>query len=263
MKTNIQFIPFAMLLNREIQRFMKVLAQTILTPMMTSTLYLLIFGVSLGASIQMSSGISFLEFLIPGLIMMGCLNNSFQNSSSSIVSAKFGGDLEDYRVSPLSNSQIVWALSLGGLARGLIVGGITFLVGEVFFYSTTGAWLNVHSWPIFVFFLALGGLSFAKFGRSVAFWAKTFDQMSIVGNFLLLPLIYLGGVFFSLEKLSPFWQSVSKFNPLLYLINGVRYGVLGQADVSLSSCILVSGVALVFFHFLALRSLNRGSFVRW
>lgn len=263
MNANLTWIPFVTLLKREIARFMKVLAQTLLTPMINSTLYLLIFGVSLGGSIELASGVSYLAFLIPGIVMMGCLNNAFQNSSSSIVSAKFGGDLEDFKVSPLSFPQILWALGTGGLIRGLIVASITLAVGQIFFYFANGEFLGVvHPLPL-LFFLVVGGLAFAQLGISVAFWAKTFDQLSAVSAFILLPLLYLGGVFFSIEGLHPFWKTLSQFNPLLYMINGVRYGLLGVSDVPPPTAALVSVLSLVFFHFIAWRSLKNGSFVRW
>lgn len=259
----LRWTPFLVLLEREVRRFGKVLVQTIVTPLINSSLYLLIFGVSLGGSITLSSGVSYLAFLIPGLVMMGCLNNSFQNSSSSIVSAKFGGDLEDYRVSPLSNQQIIWAMAFGGLLRGLIVGSVTFVVGQIFFYYSEGSVLGVAHPFVLVSFLILGGLSFATLGISVAFWAKTFDQMSAVGAFVLLPLLYLGGVFFSIENLHPFWKLLAKFNPLLYLINGVRYGILGISDVPIETAAVVAVLSLLVFHVIALRSLSKGSFVRW
>lgn len=257
------WVPFFTLLQREIARFMKVLAQTIITPMINSTLYLLIFGVSLGSSIELASGVSYLAFLIPGIVMMGCLNNAFQNSSSSIVSAKFGGDLEDLRVSVLSNSQIVWALGIGGFIRGSIVAFVTLIVGQVFYYISEGQFLGVAHPFHLIFFLIVGGIGFAQLGISVAFWAKTFDQLSAVSAFILLPLLYLGGVFFSIEGLHPFWKNLAQFNPLLYLINGVRYGLLGVSDVDLWLSAIVAMVSLIVFHFIALRSLTKGSFVRW
>lgn len=260
---NLVWIPFFMLLQREVHRFLKVMAQTLVTPMVNSSLYLLIFGVSLGSSIQLSSGVSYLAFLIPGLVMMGCLNNAFQNSSSSVVGAKFAGDMEDFKVAPLSYQQIVWAMSLAGVLRGLIVGLITYIIGLIFFYVVGGHVLTIAHPFALIFFLIVGGLAFAKLGISVAFWAKTFDQLSAVGGFVLLPLIYLGGVFFSLENLHPFWKTLSQFNPLLYMINGVRYGILGVSDVDMGFAALISLVSLVVFHLLALRSLKKGSFVRW
>ena len=255
--------PFYALYSREMQRFLKVIFQTVFSPLISSTLYLLIFGVSLGKSIAMAGGQSYLAFLIPGLVMMSALNNAFQNSSSSIVSGKFSGDLEDWRVVPLSDQQIIWAVSLGGLTRGLLVGFVTFLVGAAFMWFQEGTAPGFPHPFFLVYFLAVGGLSFAALGISVAFWAKTFDQVSAVGAFVLLPLIYLGGVFFSLQNLHPFWQAVSKVNPVLYLINGVRYGMLGASDVDVVTAASVSAASLVIFHALAWRSLRTGNFARW
>ncbi|MCC7405927.1 MAG: ABC transporter permease [Bdellovibrionales bacterium] len=258
-----RWTPFWVLFRREIKRYLKVLVQTIFAPMISSTLYLLIFGVSLGSQVTVPGGISYLAFLIPGLVMMSCLNNCFQNSSSSIVSAKFAGDLEDLKVAPLSHTQMLWAFAFGGLTRGLTVGTITFLVGELFFYLTTDQWLGIAHPGWLLFFLTLGGLTFAKIGVSVAFWAESVDQLSAVSSFVLLPLLYLGGVFFSVENLHPLWKSVSHANPLLYLINGVRYGILGQADVAVGTAALVAVLALGLFHLLGLWSLRRGPYGRW
>jgi ABC-2 type transport system permease protein len=255
--------PFFTLINREIRRFMKVSVQTVFTPMVSSALYLLIFGVSLGSHIQLASGVKYLAFLIPGLVMMGCLNNAFQNSSSSIVSSKFSGDLEDLKVAPISYEQIIWAMALGGLFRGALVGTITLFVGETFFYFTGGEFLGVAHPLILLFFVVVGGLSFALLGLSSAFWAKNFDHLSAVNSFVLLPLIYLGGVFFSLDSLHPFWRKVAEFNPLLYLINGVRFGFLGVSDVPTSTAAVVSLVTLAVLYGIARYNLGRASFARW
>lgn len=254
---------FSTLYIREMKRFLKVVFQTVVTPLVNSTLYLLIFGVSLGGSIKLESGVSYLAFLIPGLVMMGVLNNAFQNSSSSIVSGKFSGDLEDLKVVPLTPQMIIWAMSIGGLTRGLLVGLVTFAVGLIFRFVIEGDSGGIAHPIVLLFFLAVGGLTFAKLGIAVAFWAKTFDQLSAIGSFVLLPLIYLGGVFFSVKGLHPFWQSVAHFNPVLYLINGVRYGFLGVSDVDISTAAIVSVAALVFFHVLGLRALKYGSYTRW
>jgi ABC-2 type transport system permease protein len=255
--------PFLTLYYREIQRFLKVIVQTIFAPVVSSSLYLLIFGVSLGDKITLSDGTSYLAFLIPGLVMMSVLNNAYQNTSSSIVSGKFGGDLEDWRIVPLSSHGILWALSLGGLTRGLVVGIITLLVGEVFFYVMQGELFFPTQPLLLVLFLVIGGLSFSMFGISVAFWAKTFDHVSGVGSFVILPLIYLGGVFFSLEGLHPFWQNLSKVNPLLYFINGVRYSTLGISDVGVWPSLVVSTVSMFVFYVVALRVLRRAQYTRW
>lgn len=263
MKTSLKWDPFLTVLDREISRFIKVLVQTVITPLVNSVLYLLIFGVSLGAHIKIQDGISYLSFLIPGLVMMGCLNNAFQNASSSIITAKFGGDLEDFRVAPLTRSQIVWAMSLGGLIRGLTVGLMTYLAGLLFVFIAEGQLLGIAHPFILILFLSIGGLTFAKLGISVAFWSKSFDQLSAVTGFILTPLIYLGGVFFTLESLHPWWQLLAKLNPLLYFINGVRYGLIGVSDVSWLMACCISLFTLVVFHLLALRSLRTGSFLRW
>ncbi|MGE0764045.1 MAG: ABC transporter permease [Bdellovibrionales bacterium] len=260
---DLRWAPFLTVLEREIRRFLKVIVQTLLTPMINAVLYLMIFGVSLGNHIDIGHGVSYLSFLIPGLIMMGCLNNAFQNSSSSIITAKFGGDLEDFRVSPLTHAQIVWAMSVGGVIRGLAVGFLTFVTGAVFLRVVEGQWPQIAHPFVLATFLILGGLAFAKMGIFIAFWARTFDQLSAVTGFLLLPLIYLGGVFFSLQGLHPWWQKVAVLNPLLYLINGVRYGFLGVSDVPVEASMGVAVATVLIFHVLALRSLKTGSFLRW
>lgn len=260
---SLKLVPFRTLLRREIHRFFKVATQTVLTPMINSSLYLLIFGISLGPSIKIEGGISYLAFLIPGLVMMACLNNSFQNSSSSIIGAKFGGDLEDLKSSPLTPQNLIWAYSLGALTRGLIVGGLTLVVGQIFYFVSQGQLLPVANVFILLLFLVIGSFTFSQLGISVAFWAKTFDQLSAVTGFVLLPLIYLGGVFYSVSSLHPFWQAVSRSNPLLYLINGVREGILGQSDVDLVTALVVSLAGFLVTHAMAYWSLTKGSYLRW
>lgn len=263
MKLSTRLVPVVTLYQREIARFVKVSIQTVFSPVISSGLYLLIFGVSLGESVQLKSGVSYLAFIIPGLVMMSVLNNSFQNASSSVVSGKFSGDLEDWKVAPVRESEILVALSLGGLTRGLIVGFVTFLTGEGFYYIINGEFLSISSPLYLLVFLCLGGISFAFFGISVAFWSKTLDQVSAVNSFILLPLIYLGGVFFSIDGLHPVWQIISKMNPLLYFINGVRYGILGISDVAVERALIISVIALCLFYALAYRSLKKGSYFRW
>ncbi len=260
---NLFWVPFYSLLFREVKRFMRVASQTLLTPIVSSTLYLMIFGVSLGSQIKVQGDVPYLLFLIPGLVMMGCLNNAFQNSSSSIISSKFAGDLEDLKASPLTPNQILMALGLAAVVRGLVVALITFVVGEVSYYFTYGEWFGVvHPFWLFLF-LVLGGLSFANIGIVAAFWAKSFDQISAIGGFLLVPLIYLGGVFFSVDLLPPFWKQVALMNPLLYVINGVRFGILGHSDVEVEISLIVASVGLLISLVAAAWLLRRGSYQRW
>ncbi len=257
------FNPFYSLLRKEVMRFLKVSIQTILTPLVSSLLYLLIFGVSLGSYIQMKNGLTYIEFLIPGLVMMGCLNNAFQNASSSIIIAKFGGDLEDLKVAPISYTQIILAVAIGGLVRGLVVGITTYFVGAAFCYFKANIVLGIQHPLWLLVFVSIGGLAFSLLGLAAAFWAKSFDQMAVVNSFILLPLMYLGGVFFSIERLGPFWQSVARSNPLVYFINGVRFGFLGVADVEPTTALLVALATLIGLYLLCLRTLKRASFLRW
>lgn len=255
--------PITTLVRREIHRYLKVLFQTIFTPLINSVLYLLIFGVSLGDSIQLNSGVTYLAFIIPGLVMMSCLNNAFQNTSSSIVSGKFSGDIEDWRVAPLTTYGIIGALCVGALTRGLLVALMTLAVGEIFYFTTYDKFLALQSPLLFTAFLVVGGLVFALIGIIVAIWAKSFDEMSAIGSLILTPLMFLGGVFFSIDNLSPFWQQVSLYNPLLYFINGVRSSILGVSDVSIETSLVVSLASFIVTFLIANYAVKKGSFKRW
>lgn len=254
---------FVTLFTREIKRFLKVIVQTVVTPFVSSFLYLLVFGVSLGAQVHVHGGVPYLAFLIPGLMMMGLMNNAFQNSSSSIVSSKFSGDLEDIRVAPITNQQIIWAMSLGGVVRGGLVAIVTYVVGALFYYFQQNEVLTIAHPLALIYFVVMGGLIFGMIGIAVAFWANSFDQLSAFSAFVLLPLTYLGGVFISIESLHPFWQTIAKLNPLLYLINGLRYGVLGVSDVEITHAVVLSLVGFVAFYAVSLLALRKGSFQRW
>jgi ABC-2 type transport system permease protein len=255
--------PFWALTFREIKRFLKVAVQTVYMPIVNSGLYLLIFGVSIGQYITLPNGMSYLAFLIPGLVMMGALNNALMNSSSSIITAKFSGELEDIRVVPLSTQNIVWAMAVGALVRGWLVGLITYCVGVAFYWLQSGEFLFVKHPFYLLYFLTVGNLAFGKLGIAVAIWARNFDHVATATALVITPLLYLGGVFYSLKSLSPFWQTVSHFNPLVYMINGVRFGILGISDVNIGLCAVVVAIALVASHVLALFSLRYGSYNRW
>ncbi|MES2769325.1 MAG: ABC transporter permease [Bdellovibrionota bacterium] len=262
-KRELNLTPFQALFKKEIMRFWKVVGQTVFTPLVNASLYLLIFGVSLGKSITLSSGISYLAFLIPGLVTMATLNNAFQNTSSSILGSKFHGDIIDLKVVPLTLNQIVSAFSLGAIVRGLTVGAITFMVSEVFYFATMGEFLSIaHPFQL-LFYLTVGGVTFGLLGVIVGFWARNFEQVNAIGGFVLLPLIYLGGVFYSLENLHPFWQKISQMNPLLYFVNGVRYSILNHSDVPAEKAMMISLISVVVLYFLARRSIQKGSFQKW
>ncbi len=257
------FVGFATLYKKECLRFLKVVGQTVLSPLISTSLYLLIFGVNLADSITAQNGVNYLQFIIPGLIAMGALNNSFQNSSSSVIISKFHGDLQDLKVVPLRSMQIIWAYALGATTRGFAVGGAITIVGQLFYFAKYGSLLAV-SWifPLFVFLL-LGCLTFAFLGLGVAVFAKNFDQISAIGTFVILPLIYLGGVFFSIERLHPFWKAVSYCNPLFYLINGIRYSFLGVSDILPWTAFFASLGFVAICYCLASIAVNRGSYTRF
>jgi ABC-2 type transport system permease protein len=260
---DLKWRPFFSLVKKEVRRFSIVLGQTVITPMINSSLYLLIFGVSLGQHIADYHGHPYISFLIPGLIMMAALNNSYQNVSSSIVGSKFHGDLQDLKVVPLSGFQIVWAMSIAAVVRGLTVALITLLVSEVFYRFSQGQWMSIDSPAVALAFLFIGAISFAQIGIIVGFSARNFEQLNAVGSFILLPLLYLGGVFFSVQSLHPVWQYASKMNPLFYFINGTRIGFLGVSDVDILPAFLFSLVCFFVLHATALVSIKRGTFTRW
>ena len=259
----IRWNPFLSFFTREIHRFLKVFFQTVFIPVINSSLYLIIFGVSLGSRLNLDGNTSYLQFLIPGLVMMSCLSNAFQNGSSSILSLKFGGDIIDIKASPLNIYHTLWALALGGMCRGFLVGVVVFTVGQCFHFYYLGMWITPYSFWVLIFFSLVAGLVFSKVGVAVALWAKTFDHIGAIGGLIILPLTYLGGVFFSLDMLSPFWKSVSLVNPILYFINGMRWGVIGESDVNIQVSILVSLLALVICHFIVLIFMKYGSYQRW
>ena len=256
-------IIFLTLIRREIKRFLKVIIQTVVSPVVSSFLYLLVFGVSLGGSVQLKSGLHYLSFLIPGLMVMGLINNAFQNSSSSVVTSKFSGDLEDIRVAPIPHSYIIWAMGIGAVIRGTLVACVTGTVGLIFHYGILGEFLPVEHPLWLLYFFICGGLIFGFLGIFVAVLANTFDQLSAFSTFILLPLTYLGGVFISIQNLHPAWQFISQLNPLFYLINGFRFAILGQSDVTLTASVLTSLLAVSVTFAMAQFALLKGSFSRW
>lgn len=263
MTPNLIWTPFYALLKREIHRTLKVVFQTLATPLISTLLYLLIFGVSIGGQIQEIHGFSYLAFLIPGLVMMGALRNAFDNASGSIITSKFCGELEDLRIVPLSPFQIAWGNGLAATLRGVVVGTLTLAIGILFYWLTYDQVIPIAHPFLLLFFLTGGGFAFAQLGLAVSMYCTHFEQVSAVNTFILLPLIYLGGVFFALSHLHPFWQNLSSLNPILYLVNGVRFSILGTSDIPFMQSIIVTCGTLALFHFFALWSLHFGSYRRW
>lgn len=243
---------------KEVKRFCKVPYQTIGNPAISATLYLLIFGLSLGSAIELKGYSSYLAFLIPGLITMSTLRNCFENSTSSIVGSKYVNELQDLRIGPISRIEILWAKGLGSLARGIIVAILTYAIGIVFYYFQNQVIFAIEKPIWLLYFIVVGGLAFSMLGIAVGMYAKSFDQVGGISTFILLPLIYLGGVFFTLDRLHPFWEVVSYGNPIFYLINGIRHAILGMGDVSLSLCAALTFGFFLIFYLLAFWSLKNG-----
>ena len=203
------FIQIKGLFIREVVRYFKVPLQTLGAPIVNAALYLMIFGVNLGGSMHTPGNVPYLAFLIPGLIAMSVIKNAFDNSASAIMGPKYVNELQDLRIVSLTILQISWAKSLASLTRGLLVGLITYLVGQFFFYLWQGEMLHIQYPLAFFYFLIVGGLSFGFLGVAIAMWSRSFEHINAVSALVLLPLIYLGGVFFNLENLHPIWQKIS------------------------------------------------------
>lgn len=216
------------LTKREILRFLKVPFQAVGSPIITSALYLMIFGVGIGSYLQAPIGHSYLQFIIPGLITMGVVRGAYENTTSSVVASKYVNELQDLRVSPLSRWQIIIGLVLAATCRGILVSVVTYGVGMLFSLIYLGEPLAITHPFMTLYFLVVGAASFSALGLLLAMFARTFEQVSIFGSFVLVPLIYLGGVFFSLDMLSPFWQKIALINPIYYLIEGMRYSMISE-----------------------------------
>lgn len=230
------WLPFYTLLQKEVRRFLRVASQTVMTPIITASLYLFVFGATLGDRISVLPGFNYAQFVIPGLILMGVINNAFSNTASSLFMSRYLGSIVDLLVTPVTPSQFIFAYTLAAMIRGLLVGLVTWLI-SLFFAPLP--W--VHPLAA-VAMAALASFLFAQFGLIAAMYASNFDSLSMYTNFILLPLIYLGGVFYPISILPPFWAGLSHLNPLFYLIDGFRHAVLGVGDISFVLAFAVSAL---------------------
>lgn len=256
MKLSAQWIAFVTILRKEVRRFTRIWVQTLLPPAITMALYFVIFGALIGSRIGTMGGFSYMEFVVPGLIMMSVLTNSYSNVVSSFYGAKFQSSIEEVLVSPTPNYIILLGYVLGGVARGLIVGTIVTLL-SLFFTE-----LKVHSIGVTVAIVFLTAMVFALAGFINAVYANSFDDISIVPTFVLTPLTYLGGVFYSITLLSDFWQGVSMLNPVLYMVNVFRYGMLGVSDVNVAYAFAGVIVCIVVLFSYSLYLLESGKRLR-
>lgn len=244
------------IVRREIRRFMRIWPQTLLPPAITMSLYFVIFGNLIGSRIGEMGGFGYMEFIVPGLIMMSVITNSYNNVASSFYSAKYQRNVEEMLVSPMPNWIILTGFIIGGMARGIIVGFIVTLL-SLFFTD-----LQVYNIFIILIVILLTSTLFATGGFINAMLANSFDDISIVPTFILTPLTYLGGVFYSISLLPTFWQGVSQLNPVLYMVNTFRYGILGASDINIYYSLAIILFFTVSLFFIALNMLNKGKGIR-
>ncbi len=241
---------------KEINRFGRIWVQTLVPPVITMSLYFVIFGNLIGSRIGDMHGFSYMQFIVPGLIMMSVITNSYANVASSFFSAKFQRNIEELLVAPVPTHVVIAGYVGGGVARGICV-GILVTVISLFFVH-----LTVHSWWVIALTLLLTAILFSLGGLLNAVFATSFDDISLIPTFVLTPLTYLGGVFYSLTLLPPIWQAISKLNPIVYMISGFRYGFLGISDVPLVFTMAVLVAFILVFYLLAWYLIERGRGLR-
>ena len=241
---------------KEVRRFIKVVAQTVIAPVISTLLFLVVFTQAFGASRPDIAGVSFIEFLAPGLIIMAVLTNAFTNSSSSLIIGKVQGSIVDVLMPPLSPMELTIAFVAGAATRGLLVGFITAVTSAVFM-ALNGAPMQIENFWIVFYFGAIAALIFAMLGVIGGIWAEKFDQLAAISNFLITPLTFLSGTFYSVERLPEPFRSASQFNPVYYLIDGFRSGFTGvvEADRGVGVALtLTIATVLCFACFLLFKS---------
>lgn len=246
------FIAFKTIAAKEIRRFTRIWPQTLLPPAITTSLYFMIFGRLIGERVGSISGVSYMDYIVPGVILMSVISHSYSNVVSSFYSTKFQRHIEELLVAPVSNWIILLGYVFGGVARGLLVGmvvsGISYLFTDI----------TVNNLAIAIAIATLTATLFALAGFINAVFADSFDAISIVPNFILTPLSYLGGVFYSVSMLPEVWQTISLANPILYLINAFRYGMIGVTDIDIWIAFSMAGGFVLFLTLLSLILLHKG-----
>lgn len=243
---------FFTLATKESKRVIRIWRQTLVPPVITTTLYFLIFGQLIGGRIGDMHGVSYMQFIAPGLVMMTAITASYVNSASSFFLSKFTKTYEEMLISPLSTHNIIWGYVVGSVVRGGLAGILVMLVALLFIT------FDIHSWMMIFSTLLLTTISFALGGLINAVYAKTFDDVGLIPTFVLTPLTYLGGVFYSISLLPDFWQAVSKFNPIVYMINGFRYGFLGISDMPIFYTFLVLGSLCIMLYWFTFSLIEKG-----
>ncbi|MDP6917388.1 MAG: ABC transporter permease [SAR86 cluster bacterium] len=252
---------FLTIIRKEVIRFTRIWLQTLVSPAIMIALYFVTIGVIIGSRIGEMGGFSFLQWMVPGMIMMSVINNAYSNVLSSFFNVKFQKSIEELLVTPVPNYIILGGWIFGGMARGIMVSVLVIIVSLPF------VTLDVQNWPLAILVIFLTSMLFSIGGFINALFAESFDDVSIVPTFILTPLSYLGGIFYSINLLPEFWRTVSLGNPILYMVNALREAVLGSSDLaSMNMTIHFALLMIVFFiiilFFLALWLLNRGKGIR-
>lgn len=253
---NATWIAFTTLVIKEVMRFLRIWVQTILPAMITTALYFIIFGQLIGGQIGDMDGVSYMEFIVPGLILMAVITNSYGNVVSSFYQAKYHHHIEEILVSPTPNYVIIAGYIAGGVLRGLVVGLAVWMI-SLFFTQTP-----VHNIWVIASIATLTAILFSLAGLINAIYAKSFDDITIIPNFVLTPLTYLGGVFYSITLLPEFWQTASLLNPILYMINAFRYGFLGISDIGLMVSYGLIALFILVLYVFSLYLLKTGKGLR-
>lgn len=250
------WVAFSTIVSKEVRRFARIWVQTLLPPAITMTLYFVIFGRLIGSQINSMNGFNYMQYIAPGLIMMSVITNSYMNVVSSFFSTKFMRSVEELLVSPVPNSVILLGYVVGGVARGLCVGLIVTTLA-LFFTD-----LQIHHLGVTITIVLLTAVLFSLGGFINAVYANSFDDVSIVPTFVLTPLTYFGGVFYSIDMLPPFWRTFSLGNPILYMVNTFRYGILGVSDVPVEHAFTMIGFCIVSLAAYAMYLLKVGKGLR-
>lgn len=242
--TYVPWLPFFSLLKREVFRFTSVATQTIITPVVTASLYLFVFGVHLGGRLSVLEGYTYLQFVVPGLILMGVVTNAFANTSSSLFFYRYLGSVVELLVAPIGAFRFSLAFTLAAMLRGLVVGTVIWLISMFF---TDLPWAHP---AMAILFIVVTSFLFAQFGLIAAIYSNSFDALSMYTNFLILPLIYLGGMFYPISMLPGAWQTFSRFNPIFYIMDGFRQAILGEGDIPMSLSLTIAvALALIAWVF--------------
>jgi len=237
---------------REVRRFVKVYTQTIIGPVVTTLLFLAVFSLALGRAVTEVNGVPFLEFLAPGLIMMAIVQNAFANTSSSMMISKIQGNIVDTLMPPLSAHELTFGISMGGMTRGIAVGVAVTLVLSIWVP------INIHSAGLIAYYAVAASLMLSLLGVIGGIWSDKFDHIAAVTNFIITPLSFLSGTFYSIERLPELAQTIAHLNPFFYMIDGFRYGFIGQSDAPVLTGMVVVGLMDVVLWIICWRMFESG-----